>query len=349
MKKIMIMFLGAVIANVATAQIANPLAMVASVDDLNRYAMGLIDNGYTVVNSPGLVNEVNTTNYVWATVGNEEDKLVILDQLNTRELSFSLAKPSEDEFYLFTRIADKNNNTLYNGSSNSGKLEMVKAGWRVPKAMLAYKMQLAWRVPIYSNGVVGVKLIIRDEEGNLMRIEYPEIWSGGFFFETQYAGANGEIAVTTEINGVYKTIVAPLRRGDGNAVVPEVFTIPLVDVNIEGVFDFGWSLLYTDILQVRPETINGEGTPPVVRLRTDSAKQFFMVAQTTEGENPSILYARNISTGEGITQTVNNYYSVVSLPSAGLWELWFDWPTLDKEEFQNWWGDGGGKGKPARR
>lgn len=349
MKKIMTMFLSAALAISATAQIANPLAMVASADDLNRYAMGLIDNGYTVVNSPGLVNEVNTTNYVWATVGNEEDKLVILDQLNTRDLSFSLSNPSEDEFYLFTWISDSRGNTLYNGSSNSGKLEMGKAGWRVPKAMLAYKLQIAWRIPIYIDGIVSAKLLIRDEEGNLLRIEYPEIWGGGFFFESQYAGAHGELAVTTEINGVYKTIVAPLRRGDGDAVIPEVFTIPLVNVSIDGVYDLGWSLLYTDILQVRPETINGEGTPPVVRLRTDSAKQFFMVAQTTEGENPSILYARNISTGEELTQTVSNYYSVVSLPNAGLWELWFDWPTLDREVFQSWWGDGGGKGKPARR
>ncbi len=305
--------------------------------------MSIIDSGYTTVGGAGIVNEPNTQTYVWASVRNEEDKLQILDRLNTQELTFSLANPAEDNFYIFTRIQDANGNALYYGSS-SGKLEMGNGGWVVPSEMLEYKMELAWRIPIYIDGIISAKLLVRDEDGNLVRTDYLDVENGAFFFETQYAGANGEIAVTTEVDGAYQTIVAPLRRGDGDAVVPEVFTIPLVDVNIEGVYDFGWSLLYTDILQVSPKTNDGEGTPPVVRIRTVAAKQFFMVAQTTEGEIPTILYAKNITTGEEFSQIVNNYYSVVKVPAAGLWEIWFDWPTLDKEVFQNWWGGGGEKG-----
>ncbi len=317
--------------------VENPLWMVSSKDDLNRYTMSIVDGGYTSINSAGIVAESSTETVVSASVRDRVNKLEILDELNGQQMTFSLARPTEDEFYLFTCLYDIRGRALYYGSSNSGKLELGKGGWQVPASMLGYKLGLAWRIPIYLDDVVSAKVLIRDEKGNLRETKWLEVADGEISFETQYTGVNGEIAVTTEKDGVYKTIVAPLRRGEGEAVIPDVFVIPYVDANIEGVYDFGWSLLYTDILQVQPESKENGGIPPVVRLQADSARQFFMVAQTTSGEIPKTLYAKNLNTGEELSLTVSNFYSVVNLPSAGLWEIWFDWPNLDSIQYQWWW------------
>lgn len=311
---------------------SNYLWMVSSKSAMIEYALSLITRASASVYSGGSVAEFDCKMTAWA-YNKTTDKLDVIGLLKGQNMTFSVARPSEDYIGLYSYIYGVNGDILFHGG-NYGKLEKDTSGnWVPPSDILNLKMYLGWSIPIYVPAAVQSKLILRDENGNVVETRYLQMNNGYLLFETQYLGRNADLAVTFDSNGNYITMVASVR--DNQSVQADQKSINGPNLSIDGLWDYGEDIDYIDYLTVTLQSQNGRGQSPLLRMKNTYGKSFCLFVKTTEGEKPTGVWVKDAITGEEKHYVYGNVdHIVIDLPHAGIWETILEWKTFDNQNYQ---------------
>ena len=168
MMVVMFVMLGG-IANAVT--VTNPLWMVSSKAAMLSYAKARASSGYVGVSSGASVNEMNSTNYAYVNLSEGVyDLRSIQSCLKTQTVSFAVARPSTDYISISECVYDRNGCSLF-FASNYGQLEKNGVSWSVPSSMMTLDLQLSSSIFIVITNAVSAKLILRDDDGNVVQNE----------------------------------------------------------------------------------------------------------------------------------------------------------------------------------
>jgi len=314
---------------------SNYLWMVSSKSAMTSYAVSLIKRASVSVYSGGSVNEINCQTTAWA-YNKSDDTLDVLNLLAGQQMTFSVARPSQDYVGLYSYVYGVNGDILFYGG-NYGPLEKNSEGkFDLPAGMFYLNMNLGWDIPIYVPAAIQAKLIIRDENGNVVETRYLDFRNGYMMFRTEYLGYNADLATTYDCGGGnYVTTVTSVRSNQTTQAENLVINGP--KLSIDGLWDFGGDMDYIDYLSIVPQSDKGHGQSPLVRFKTTYGKSVYLLAKTTEGEKPTGVWLKNTVTGEEkyYPYSGNVNQITINIPHAGIWEMIFEWSSFDDKIYQN--------------
>ena len=350
MKRFMMLMMFAMLGSVVNAQMTtNPLWMVSSKAAMVSYAKSQVRGGYVGFSSGASVNEMSSTNYAYANlpVGNC-DLFAVVDCLKTQTVSFAVARPDTDYVSFFEDIYDQNGYGLFLGSSY-GQSEMVNGLWTVPSSMLSLDLQLSSCIPISIANLVSAKLILRDDNGNVVQDQGQDVYNWGqgsfVYFSTYLIGCNGDFAVTVDNGGgKYTTIVSSLRDNKKYTISEESTK---VGASVHGIIRLPDDA--TSFTTNLP-SYNGRGESPLICGKFTHAEVFVLHVDTL---NPAkdvfprgVWYQKN----GVVDQTVWQYQStlvpgpiLINITDPGNYDFILDWEDFDNQTFEPsvYWG---GKG-----
>jgi hypothetical protein len=340
-------FLFAALVGFVSAQVANPFWMFESRSSMDQYKIQQISQASVTLWSGGSVDEINTRADAYA-YNKTDDTLDVLRILRDQNLTLSVARPNQDNVGLYAWLYDKKGRPLFNGG-NCEKPINIGIEWGLSDSLMLVSMQSYPRCFVTIPNVVSAKILLRDEHGNIVEIKYLQIDEGGEIEMDYYdLGRNADLAITVDNgDGQYDTSLVSLR-GDAEAPI-QLLTGNHPNLSIQGLWDYEDQMDFVDYLTVTPESYNGYGQSPILRMKVSSARSFYLFTKTTEGEKPLVVTVTDASTGDQVDYTPvevpgsTSSHVVVDLPHAGIWYTKYSWASFDNEVYYQYYG--GGKGE----
>jgi len=292
--------------------------------------------------SGGAINQINTQADAWA-YNQSDDTLDVLDILREQSLSISVVRPEEDWVGCTAWLYDQYGRPLFNGGNYDNPVNQ-NGTWVLPEELMWVNMYPWYQTWIYAPGVISARAVVRDEDGNIIRSEDLYVVDGEIRFLDEYVNMNADLGVTSWVDGQYETVRVSLR-GDESAPVEEIYTSIGPSLSIDGLWNYGNTLDYTDYISVQLWANNeGHGQSPVLRFDVSSAKSFYLFTSTTDGQKPIGLTVTDGTTGAKTyyDNSAGQDFIQVLLPSSGFWYVTYEWATFDNVEADDyyWYGDG---------
>jgi hypothetical protein len=353
----MLVTMFAMLSGIANATEMNPLWMVSSRAAMISYVKSLVHEGYGGFSSAGSVAQMTTTNYTQMVVlpDGKNDMFAVVDLLSEQTISFAVARPETDYVCFYEYLCDKTGKTLIQGWSYGNFEKDENGNWQVPASIFTnVDLRLSYQFPIYIDGAVEAKVILRDENGNVVSTEYfsTSYGQGGsssfFYFNSDYSGFNGELVVTTYDGKRYKTIVSSLRDNVKYNIITQTANIDATSSEIvrlpDNSVDYG----------ARLQSNGGQGVSPLICGKYIAKMWLTLTVETTEGEMPRGVWYKNtdISGSDWQYAAIKSYcpypngngptlyYIEVYIDGAGNFDFILDWEKFDNKTY-SWWYYGG--------
>ncbi len=326
----------------------NPLWMVSSKDCLTSYAISQVSRGSVQVWAPTSVYGEDFTNSAYCELpfGERNDAFKVLDLLKQQQLYFSVVRPEVDQINSYIGLYSDDGWCMFYGWGYGNLLRDEMGNWFSPQSLLKFESYLNWEIPIL-NGVSQAKVVIRDENGNVIRTEWLNVDENGqLIFRRDFVGQNGEIIATMRDGS---SIAASLKDNK----IYQITGVPAkLDISINGVVQFDTN---AKNLAVNPESYQGYGDSPLVRGTFTQTQWFTLSANTTEGEIPLGVWYRNVETSSvddwqylpvnnitidfGNNTETGNIDIPIGIP--GTYEFRFNWEFFGPRPINYYYEDGG--------
>ena len=250
--------------------------MTSSAGALKAYAKQNIRHAQLSVYSAGWVTlgSVNA-NDAQGNLGNLEKAI------REQELVFSLADPSVDKVNLTLTVYDENWQPLFQGYNYVGLVKDKDGVWGLPDEAWNIEAALCYRIPLYIPNAQSARILQRDAQGNVANTQWLDTdWENGvIWFLSQYAGASGQMVVSTWTSG----------GGEKNSVydLNEMAEVPVQDIKTSGSFSLQGVITITNdssAVVVSPESSNGYGEVPLIEKTVAGPAWISVTLITTENE-----------------------------------------------------------------
>jgi hypothetical protein len=309
----------------------NPFWMFESRSAMDLYKIQQIRFASVTLWSGASVDEINTKADAWA-YNQTKDTLNVIEILREQSLTLSVARPERDYVGCSAWLYDKNHKRLFSGGSMDLSRKEGEV-WFLPEGLMTVGMSSYSTCYVTVSNAVSAKVILRDEVGNIVDIKYLDIEDNVVAVDYYDIGRNADLAITIyNGEGRYYTSLVSLR-GDTETPIQE-----LVGNNpnlfIHGLWDYGDRLDYIDYLTVTPESNDGYGQSPVLRMKVSSERSFYLFTRTTEGEEPVKVTLTDALTGDMVEYEPvgeGSKYVFINTPHAGIWYITYSWLSFDNE------------------
>ena len=164
---------------------------IGSEGALKAYALEQVTSGQINISSPSMVASQNDSTYFNAK-GSPGD---IVRQFSQCQFRFATYR-TNDPVYVSANLHDEDWNTYFWGFEK-GKVTVYDSSPYGKFSISYLNMRLVDDVPIKVKGVRFAEIIHRDDDGNILWYEYPNVADGLIFFPKKSAGQNGELKVST--------------------------------------------------------------------------------------------------------------------------------------------------------
>lgn len=330
---------------VSAQSVQNPYWMYGSQSAMDLYKIQQIKSASVSLWSGASVDEINSQADAFA-FNSTDDTLNVIELLKAQRLTLSVARPEQDRVGCSAWLYDKYGRGLFCGGTYES-LQQIDGVWGFSKNLMKVKMFPNTECYVAVSNAVSAKTILRDEAGNIVESKYSQINERGeIVSDYNDIGRNADLAITTrDGNGQYSTSLVSLR-GDSEKPVQKV-AANQPDISIDGLWDYGEKMDYMDYLNVTPESYNGQGKSPILRMKVSIARSFYLFTKTTEGEEPTTVVVTDSLTGDRTEVNVVatpygvSKHAVITLPHAGIWYITYGWASFDNQVYYSWYGDKG--------
>ncbi|MFA6898551.1 MAG: hypothetical protein WC250_04070, partial [Candidatus Paceibacterota bacterium] len=175
---------------------------IGSIEVLRGYALEQSTQVYASLWSQSSVPASTYSNYIWEQYVRDDsgtDPKKILAILSSRPLVLEVAN-AVDWCWAYAGIQNNDGDTLFS-AYNSFKLTNDGGGYFIPNDALKVSLQMNSQIPIYLPGVTSVRVLERDQNGNIIRDTYLEGGADGKFYWPSYFSSDqclgGEVILST--------------------------------------------------------------------------------------------------------------------------------------------------------
>jgi len=277
------------------------------------------------IGGSGVANNSDNTNSQWFKKSETDfDCLELMNSIYYQELSFSVARP-KDMISVYVGLYDKDGNQLFSGSK-SGYLEFVDGAYRIPEDLtyLYVEMCAIISIPLSdSESAKYARVMVRDENGQIMTGESLPIYDGMLSFPTQYAGCDGELVISYYSNGHYWEEWYDLKTME---LLPQEVVSARVWTQVDEYYNFGldpWCISFW-IYSQADETYSN----PLLKFEVGNEKCVPMSAclRDVNGVLIEMAYAvayRKMGDSDWSTQEIGPENEILNLPEEGVYQAFF--------------------------
>ena len=261
----------------------------------------------------------------WAQVATNHPDIRVIEKLLAKEtLTFHIVD-TEATYFFYGDLYDDAGHELFWGSSQFKLVDMKGPGWSVPtNATKVEVTMVSWAIPIHIPGVQSAYAVVTEADGNRYYVGLRVEGDGYVFFPPSLTGlATQGWSGQMVLMGGGSSAVYDMPTGDNQ---PTVVFDAAVQSSIKGL------VTLDDPAQIisTPATVNGQGTNPLYQVAVTSSKSIKLYGMTSEGQIAKGVWVRQV----GMPAV---YYPItlgtsLSLPfSAGVWDVWFEYPDAFPE------------------
>ncbi len=293
--------------------------------------LGRVIRAELSVYSPTIIsNSQNVTSFEAAGASPNE----ILAELSSKVFSFQVYNP-QDEISVWVSLLDKDWNQV-GGAGKNVKLEKVSSSfYRLPQITLEPAL---WRdQPIKVGDATEAKVVRRDENGEVVDIEYLGVQDGKIYLSMDVAGENGELILSGwDKKGNGFSVAYSLNSGNRTSPLITEGQVGFSMRNYSEISDTGLVEVQFGVKALGSED-SIDAPLSRVKLMTEKTVSFTAEAVDERGvkiETPLKAYAIS---PEGLIYNVSesrngNETKFSVRLGAGVWFIFFDWPSLFNPE-----------------
>lgn len=143
----------------------------------------------------GLVFDSLSKTYIQAKADGMDE---LMRAIGNQSFSFSVNNPKKDEVYAVAYVRDARNRTIFVGW-NQLQFVQTDEGWKVDGGAY-FDFELVDPVPIEIEGLYSANVLIRDDAGKIVRVEYLSVEDGAVYLPWSILEQAGEIVLYRQID-----------------------------------------------------------------------------------------------------------------------------------------------------